>query len=260
MKDIQNLTVTQIRILPEDTIPYQILGLHERLKQIKDNYYFSGEEIPFPLHIPGTPKIVTFRMGELKYKDKSVIINQLSFEGRRIVLVVIGTSEDANVVFTDVAKFINRLTDKEILDESKCLVKTEDTQCSVALNIDYWSIFSDKTKQFIDNNLYLMFDQPIVAIEPQKLSFKIIFKQDSDLYDKENIAYSPKLFTVEPRENIPFEKGVYYTYSPFSSEIHLQLIRTFEDTFSKSGIPALPTRITPGDMVRKIKIKKRETT
>jgi hypothetical protein len=233
MKDIHNLVVTQIRILPEDTIPYQILGVPSKLKQLKDNYQFGIEEVPFPLFEPESPKVILLKAGEAKLENKTVVFNLLGFEGRKITLEVSGTSKEADEVFLDLANFINKLAGNTLLAEGRCLTKTEETKCIVTLDFDYWNIFSEKMEDFIKNNLLLMCERPVVSISPKRLSFEIIFNQDPEL-QKHKVSLAPKPFTVEPRANVPLEDRIFYTHSPFDSDTHLSLINSFEQIFMKT--------------------------
>jgi len=231
MKNIQNLHVTQVRIFPEDTIPYQIFSLPEKVKQFKDRYHFAGEEIPIPLQLPGAPKLIIFQMGEVKIEDSSTIIDQLQFEGRKMVLEVAASSNVADMVFLDIADFVNKMAGNASLSEERTLTKTEETKCTVFLQIDYWEVFSDKTKWFIKDDLQKAFDRPVFATNPSKLTFEIIFDQDIDLFRKHRIHFVPKPLTIEPREGIPFDEQTYFTCSPFGSEVHLRLIEAFEKLF-----------------------------
>jgi hypothetical protein len=231
MKNIQNLHVAQVRIFPEDTIPHQIFSLPEKVKQFKDRYHFAGEEIPIPLQIPGSPKVIIFQLGEAKVEGSSIIIDRFQIEGRKMVLEVAGSSNVANMVFLDIAGFVNEMAGDASLTEERTLTKTEETKCTVFLQIDYWDVFSDKMKQFIRDDLRKAFDRPVFVTNPSKLTFDIIFDQDIDLFRKHRIHFAPKPLTIEPREGIPFDEQIFSTYSPFGSEVHLRLIEAFEKLF-----------------------------
>ena len=260
MKDVRNLCVTQVRIFQEDVIPYQVFSIANKLKQLKDYYQFSGEEVPFPLHEPQTPKLILFKAGESKLEKETLIINLLAFEGRKITLEIGGKSEGADKVFLDLANFINQLAGLDLLNEGKCLVKTEETKCNVTLDIDFWDVFDEKMKEFIKNDLYLACERPTLSISPKTLSFEIIFEQDPEL-QKHNVSFAPKHLTVEPRANVPLENRVFYTHSPFDSETHLRLVKSFEDIFlrvreEKSKV-ASPQPKDVGS-IRHVNIKKKE--
>ena len=234
MKPIRDIQVTQVRIFQEDSIPYEVLSVANKLKDLKENYHFSFEEVPFPLNETDKPKIIVLKSGEAKLEKRNTIFNSLQFEGRKIVIEVFGTSSEANELFKQLSLFISNLANRDLLSDDKCLVKTEETKCTVCLNIDFWSIFHDKTKEFISTNIVSALDRPVLSVNPKRLSFEVVFKQDLSL-ENHNIRLSPKPFTIEPRTNLPWEERVFYTHSPFSSDVHLQILKTFEKTFQYSG-------------------------
>lgn len=233
MKNIKDLHVSQVRIFPEGTIPYEVLSLPDRLKQLKERYRFGAEQIPFPLQVPNAPKLMIFQMGEAKIENKSTIIDSLQFEGRKMVLEVAASSDIANTVFLDISRLINEMAGDDLLNEEKSLIKTEETRCNVSLEIDYWDVFSNEMKRFVSDILPKMFDRPVAATNPNKLTFEITFTQDFTLFQKQKIHLVPKPLTIEPREGVPFDEHVFFTCSPFESETHLKLIEAFESNFHK---------------------------
>jgi hypothetical protein len=234
MKPIRDIQVSQVRIFKEDTIPYEVLSVANKLKELKENFHFSFEQVPFPLSEADKPKIILFKSGEAKLGKRNIIFNVLHFEGRKIVIEVFGTSLEADELFKQLSLFINNLAKSDLLSEEKCLVKTEETKCTVSLDIDFWSIFGDKTKEFISMNVVSALDFPVLSVNPKRLSFEIIFEQNPFL-GSHNIMLSPKPLTIEPRTNLPLDERVFYTNGPFSSDVHLQILESFEKTFPFSG-------------------------
>jgi len=230
MKDIKDIHVTQIRIYPVGSIPYHILCIPTKLNQLKDFFHFGAQEIPFPLYDPNTPNLIMFNSGEIAVDDKNVIIDKLAFEGRKITLEVAGESKDADFAFLQITNFLNELTKKNDLDENNCLVKSDETKCVAHLDIDYWDIFSEGLRKFLKSALPKNFREPFISIESRKVTFEIIFKQPDDL-QKEKIGLSPKSFLIEPYEATPLEKQIFHTHSPFDSDTHFQVIKTFESFF-----------------------------
>ena len=259
MKEIKDIAVVQIRIFPEDSIPYQLLGLPGKLKELKDKFKFAADDIPFPLYQLDTPKVILLRGGELIIENKTVLITLLAFDGRKITLEVAGRSNEADRVFLELANFITSMVERELLSEQRVLTKTEETECTLKLNVDYWEIFSDKMKGFIRNELYQMFERPIVSLAPKKLSFEVIYEQDPSL-QRHNISYSPKNFVVEPRANVPLEDKTFYTHSPFDSETHLKLVESFEKDFSHiESQKRTPTIAEPPVRYIRVKPKKKSS-
>jgi hypothetical protein len=231
MKDIKDLKVTQIRIFPVGTIPYSILCVPTKLSKLKDVFHFGSQEIPFPLQDPNTPNVLVFLSGEVKINERDLVIDKLSFEGRKITVDVVGDSTDADSAFKEISKVINELTGRDDLKEENCLVKSQETKCLVNLDINFWDIFNQKIDTFIKKDVSPNLRSPLISIEPKKLAFEIMFRQREEL-EKEKIALSPKPLIIEPNEATPLEKRIFHTHTPFDSDIHFQVIKAFEDAFS----------------------------
>jgi hypothetical protein len=189
MKNIQDLHVVQIRIFPRNTIPYEVFSVSERQKQFKEKFHFSTAQIPFPLLAAG-PKVILFESGEIELEERRIIINRLNFEDRKMVLEIVGGSADADAIFGEIASNINVLSNQNRLDEGKCIIKTQETNCAVTLDIDFWDVFSGDMKRFIQNDLSQMIALPTLSINPKKLSFEVTFKQTNEGLQEEGITIS----------------------------------------------------------------------
>jgi len=230
MKEIQDLHVTQIRIFPADTIPYETFSVSEKLKQFKDVFHFSNTQIPFPLSGPG-PKVILFESGEFDLKKRNIILNRLNLEDRRLVLEITGSSDEADAIFEIIASYVNSISNKVRLNEKNCLIKTQETSCLAFLELDFWDIFSSEMKKFVKNELSQFIKLPALSINPKNFSFGVTFRTDDSLQE-EGITISPKEITIQPRAGIPFKKRIFFTQSPFDSDAHLKMIQTFENCFT----------------------------
>lgn len=235
MKEIQDLRVTQIRIFPADTIPYEAFSVSEKLKQVREFFHFSNTQIPFPLLAPG-PKVILFESGQFDLKARNLIINRLNLEDRKLVLEIMGSSDEADAIFENIASYINSISGKDRLNEKNCLIKTQETSCLAFLELDFWEVFSGEMKKFIKNELSRALKFPALSINPKKLSFEITFKTPDSLQE-EGITISPKEITIEPRAGIPFKKSIFSTHSPFDSDTHLNIIQTFENFLTSKRKP-----------------------
>jgi hypothetical protein len=230
MKDVQDLRVSQVRIFPVGSIPYEVFSVSENLTQLKDFFSFSNQEVPVPLFEAGAPKVIILAAGQFKHEDKNIIINRLHFDNRKIVLEVVGNSNEADGVFGNIIAHINKISSNCRLDEQMCQLKTQETKCMVGLDIDFWNVFSEEMKRFIQKEAPQSLKYPLRSIEPKNLSFEVAFQQTESLQE-DRITLTPKKITIEPQTGIPLSKGIFYTQSPFDSETHLKLIESFEKAF-----------------------------
>ena len=91
LKNIADLTVTQIRIFPVDVIPLGIITTKSCVEKIRDA--LSIGEIETRPFIEGK-HIITFRRGELKNEKGIIAINKVEVEPRRIIIEVEGTDKE----------------------------------------------------------------------------------------------------------------------------------------------------------------------
>ena len=232
MKIIKGPTVTQVRIYPQDTIPYTDLAIRKKFDQFREKFSFSRMEIPSSFYEPGAPKIINLSGGSITIDNETILINSLNFEERKIVLIIEASSDKADKAFDIIGEELKSIDRYKNFSSSSYLIKTEETECTVQLNIDYYRFFSRQFNSFIKRTVVRSPKQPARKISLKNLSFEISFKQDKMLEDV-RILMVPKLFTIEPRLGTREEERVFFTRSPNDSETHLKLLSELEILFAK---------------------------
>lgn len=66
-----------------------------------------------------------------------------------------------------------------------------------------------------------------------KFAAKIVFDLQDQGIREHGITLNSKEFVVEPKVNTPVEDRVFFTKSPFTSDVHFELIEEFESLFTK---------------------------
>lgn len=238
MRIIKGPTVTQIRIFLQDTIPYTDLAIGKNFDQFKQKFFFAKAEIPFPFYEPGAPKVIKFSGGSVNIDNESFLIKSLNFDERKIVLIIEASSDRADRVFDAIGEELKGIDRYKNFSPSNYLIKTEETECAVHLDIDYCRFFSRKFLSFVKKSITKYPQQPLSKVRKvtlKSLSFEISFKQDEILEDM-RISIVPKPFVIEPRVATREEDKIFYTRSPYDSETHLRLLRELESFFTKAGI------------------------
>jgi len=233
MKLIKGPTVTQIRIFPQDTIPYTDLAIGKNFDRFKEKFSFSKAEVPFPFYEPGVPKIINFSGGNINIDNESFLIRSLNFDERKIVLVIEAPSDRVDRAFDTIGEELKGIDRYNNFSPSNYLIKTEETECIVYLNIDYYHFFSRKFLSFIKTSITKYSQQPLRKVTLKNLSFEISFKQDKILEDM-RISIAPKPFVIEPRFATREEDKIFYTRSPYGSERHLKLLTELEALLQKT--------------------------
>jgi len=232
MKIIKGPTVTQIRIFPQDAIPYTDLAIRKNFDQFREKFSFSKTEIPFPFYELGAPKIINLSGGSITVDDESILINSLNFDERKIVFIIEAPSDKADKAFNIIGEELRDIDRYKNFSASNYLVKTEETECTVHLNIDYHRFFSRQFISFIKKSVAKHSEQPLRKLALKSLCFEISFEQRKTLEDV-RISIVPKPFTIEPRFATREEDKIFYTRSPYDSETHLRLLKELESLFTK---------------------------
>jgi hypothetical protein len=201
----------------------------DRVKLLLDRFTFQKHEIP-PFQEAETPRVLNFRSGEIEIEGNLVVIDQLNFLERRILVKIIGSTHELNSVFTAISSTLEDILDGFSLVSQKAILQTDQTDCMIELDIDYMSLFSLKFRKFIKNNLPKKIPYKVDIVTPKRLTFELSFIQPIE-YRGRNIALSPRLFTIEPRENTALGDRIFFTSSPCPSDVHISLIKEFEEAF-----------------------------
>lgn len=244
MKSIRELTVVQVRLFPVDTIP-QILPLYSILAEaVGKTFRFQGFEgtegmpglggLPLPPILPGQSPSLNFQGGRFPVDDSSFIfINSLSIEGRKIILNVAGTSEQANKVFEGVKAIIIAVWPASEVGFSEVVYEVDETTCIVDLDLDFSSLFRTELLSFLGGRLTdVISDQRVGAnVQASGLKVKISYQIEDPSISGHGITLNNKDFTIEPRISTPSDARIYYTKSPLPTHKHLAVLEEFEALF-----------------------------
>ena len=144
---ISNLTVEQIRVFDVDAMPSRFIITSSVVNKITEKYHSVVGPNPSQPAIPS----LHFIGGEVIHK-KIIPINSMTFEERRVLLSVSGTSEDADFLFEDIRKTISEILGPSInfLDP---LVKSDQTTCFATFSLDIQKYFSNPFLNFCETTL-----------------------------------------------------------------------------------------------------------
>lgn len=229
--NIIEMSTIQVRILAQDTIPYHVLLRPDRVKLLVDHFKFQNHEIPFPVYEQGAPRVLNLLSGEVKLNDKrNIIIENLFFENRKVQMKVKGSTDDINATFSALFAFFEEILDGFKFDDSKIILQTDQSESIAQLDIEFMSLFSPKFRKFLRMNIPRKMEYKVEIMMPRRLSFELSFEQPIK-YRAHNLSLMPKNFTLEPRATTTLEDKMFFTASPCPSDVHIELIKEFEEAF-----------------------------
>lgn len=234
MKDITDLTVTQIRVFPVDVVPLGKITTKTCIEKIRNDLSVSEIE-PSPFIDSAGP--IVFRRGEIKKENRIIVINRIAVEPRRIILEVAGTSREANQVYDVLLSSMDSVADIDLGKLQVPLLTAETTQCIATLDFPFESLFSNSFIELLNSRVKKEATSKIAkgSVRPLVAEVEISYQVKDKTLTENRISMSPKRFIITPRPGAPLEARRYSISSPFDSDTHLRLVRDLEEAIAKTS-------------------------
>ncbi|MEC4683027.1 MAG: hypothetical protein VST70_05035, partial [Nitrospirota bacterium] len=213
-----------------DAMPARYIITHSVVNKITERYHSAVSANPAQPSIPS----LHFNGGEFKHK-KIIPINSITFEERRLLLSVSGTSEDADSLFEDLLKTISEVLGASIKFLPP-LVKSDQTSCFATFKVDIQQYFSNPFLLFCEKRLpkFNQIPKTQISAQPFSLRIEISYKIDDPVLSESNISIFPKHLVIERRLQTPPKKNMYFVSSPFESNTHIKLIEELQEKLQKT--------------------------
>ena len=234
MKEVTDLTVTQVRVFAVDVVPLSKINTKSCIERIRGDLSVSQiESTPF---IEGIGPIIFLR-GEIKEGNRIIVINRIVVDPRRIILEVVGTSKEANQVYDVLLSSIDSAAD---IDSGKLrvpLLIAETTQCVATLDFHFESLFDNSFIELLNSRVKKEATSKRAkgSVRPLAVEVEISYEIKDEILIENRISMTPKKFVIAPRAGAPSEARRYFLSSPFDSDTHLKLVRALEETVSKTS-------------------------
>lgn len=230
MKEIVDITVTQVRLYSVDSVPIVELRLSASMNAVKEAFHFGNIQID---PIGGT---VNFTNGVFEERGKALQVLSLSLEDRRIVIQAKGRSSLADAFYLALINLLNELGKRGKRRVTEPLLKAEETTCIATLDIDFEELIAPAFHHFIQNTgktmLRTNYGTP-KSVTFKNLSFEIRYAPVNPHLEEHDIALGNKLLTIEPRVATPLRERKFFTSSPTSSETHIEMLGLLEKEIAK---------------------------
>jgi hypothetical protein len=215
---LQVFTIVR-RLLPPDSLPWQLLVLPSSVEKLRNRYKFQVTQID-----PTTPNQLTASIGEFVDSGVPRPIQQLVIEPNVIQFQTATDSDKADLFYLDLLRLFEELDPSRTVKIEE-YTKTFQTIVVAKLKTPFDRIFSEKMRKFLEHDVGPRVKLPDTEaqLSLQQLSWRIAYSTHS-----ENYLYMPKLLTIEPRQGSKLSDCVYYTMSPSDFKTHLELLEAFE--------------------------------
>lgn len=234
MKEVTDLTVTQVRVFAVDVVPLSKINAKSCIERIRGDLSVSQiESTPF---IEGIGPIIFLR-GEIKEENRIIIVSRIVVDPRRIILEVVGTSKEANQAYEVLLSSIDSVADIDSDRLRVPLLIAETTQCVATLDFHFESLFNNSFIELLNSRVKKEATSKIAkgSVRPLATEVEISYEIQDETLIENRISMSPKKFVIAPRAGAPLEARRYFTASPFDSDTHLKLVRDLEKAITKTS-------------------------
>lgn len=223
MKNITDLTVTQIRIFPVDVVPISVITARSCAEKVRDALSIS--EFGVRPSIYGRETFVFYK-GELRGENRLIIIRKIEVDPRRIIVEIKGRSKDGNEVYEAFLSTVAEAANVDLEDLRKPLLVAETTQCVATLDFVFSALFNDAFVKFLSEKVEKKADSNLAkaSVRPLATAAEITYEITEKTLIDNKISMNPKQFNIAPRPGAPQDDRKYVISSPFDSDTHLKLI------------------------------------
>lgn len=215
-------------IFRPDELPYGVLSRDDTADRLAVRYSLTQEKPPFSL--PGTQPNLVFMNGKFDAGDRSVLIDRLVIETRRVLLTVNADTAFAQEVFEDLKVFIAEVELRDTDYEYEPVSLTFETQATTEMTIAFLEIFEGSALPTISDKLQseLPSHGAEIDIYPTSVRFRIGYRNPPASLSRSRITLVDKQLVLEIKDKTEPSDHIMQSVSPADSETHLELLATIE--------------------------------
>lgn len=226
MKEITKLNSVQVRIYPQDSLPFQQLILDAPREELQKLFSFKTVE-PYVRN----EGLSGFRFSLGCYGDPPKPVEFVQIEERRIVIKLAGDSDQCTQFYKALVSELVKLAENRPIQEIVC---THETEVAIRLSMDYEQFFSPGLRSFLKktNEKYFTTDSAKSFVLPSSMRFNVRFQLVDDELTKAGILLATKTFAIEPRAHTSLEDRIFWIRAPVDTSTCLKLIDDLEGTLA----------------------------
>jgi len=220
------MSVTQVRIFAPDEIPISLIRTQGITESIRSRFQFRNVTDTQAV-VPNDPRTtITFSAGQFERENEVFSIPSLSFEFRRILLTIEGTSEVAGTVFASIVDLLKTIDKRESIPEYVPLFWSEETSSVIRLGFPIARFLERSPLEEASSTLekWIATSSIGARITPSAIRFRVEYDQLPEELRSRKIQLLDKEVRIEMRLNTAPEDGVYFLQTPTSSDFHLEII------------------------------------
>lgn len=227
MRDVEALMVRQSRAFRPDVLPFA--GLQSALgMEVFQKHFGFRDALPDP-----NTGDLWFGSGLLVTAEgPPIVISHVSIGPSRVVIEVGGESGAADIVFEAVSEALGELEPQRRISTIEPLLLTQETQCSVTLDFSWKDLVSEGLSNFVERLGEGAGGEPRSRLAGMNLRFTLRYELPEESLAGFGLSPLDRYFIIEPRQNTPLSEQRYFTFSPFGSARHLEIVAALESAVS----------------------------
>lgn len=227
MPDIRELRTSQVRIYATDALPFNRLRQSKAVSMLQESMDFSPSQsmFPFPDGILQTQPIAM-----ASGSCNGVFIEKLVVEERKMVLTILGSTEQADAIQEELIKAITQATGTGDPDLSPLAVSHE-SNCVAKLNFQIPKLLAGSPMEAIPE----MFKNQVhpknssIDVVPASVSFLVRYSHISRELQERKINLVDKEIKIELRAKTAVNDQIYSVSAPATTGELIELVRQIED-------------------------------
>lgn len=230
IRKIESKLIVLVRF---EEIPMLELLHPQGTNEVKELFSFSGAE---PTQGGDGRPAFQFILGKSIQDEKQVTINSIRVEDRKIIILVNGTSEEADIAWDQLRDLFSKMSkvEDDAFLEPKLIAR--ESVIVANINIAIEDLVNPNFLKFVNHDVAEAAKSKIADAWSQLdlLLFKISYEPSNRNLEEARLGMSRKDFSISPRAGYSLSEKIYVSAGPFDTDTHINLIQNFENSVNKS--------------------------
>ncbi|MEX2445003.1 MAG: hypothetical protein WD492_15485 [Alkalispirochaeta sp.] len=218
---------SNVRVYEVTSFPSDLLRFDDIIEKLKSRFQFEAIYPQTDRHISSQPVMLGFAEG----KFDGVRISELTIQNRKVVVRVLGSSDDCDVVVDAFETWVNEISRSgppRLVTQSNESVLTSET------SIPFQSLVNGSVAAAVGGSSDKF--ESMDRLFPTSVSFSVLYHTPSELR-QHRVELSPKTITIGRANDTLDDEGLMKSRMPLRSEDHEVVLINLEQVLGDGSVP-----------------------
>lgn len=218
---------TAVRVFPADVLPIDLLASGAIVAALSKEYGFGDFS---PQVNEGRLESITFRRGlYFPDDDRQVAIKSVILESRKVAVSVLGTDEDATVLFDRLVGQFKELRPEIADDMFVPLVANVEAAVAFESSLDFSALISPTLLTFMDNVLVPACESKYGTprLHASRIAIAVEYTTNSDVTER-GASLLARDIVIEPRASTDPRERVFFARAPMPTSMLISALEMLE--------------------------------